>query len=817
MADDTIQQDAAGDGSDSIEVGAPELAWSQAWQIPVLLLGLGLLVIGVYFALPKYSVPDYPGVLSDVEVHLKAGELEQAEAKLTKLEADPLFKQKAGDKLKAHKEQLFGDLLFQQIDKRVWQGITTQAGKENLQLIRSRYHKAEQMGREMPPPALRRYAQTLAALGEDDGALQVVDQMPADMTPPRYMIVREMIEKRIEAAPATTSKQLSRLVERFERELESEADPARRREQQVWVMALRCERLLQAGDADGVIALLVEGGLLGLIERGATERDLAPLTVRLGEAYARLGKFESARQHLRQAQQHLGAGNPLNARIRVAFGDITLAEENNAGAIEQAYNHYRQAYDADKMGPSSIDALIGLGHTEANRSGRFPEAIEWFKLAVERIKNQQIPPQDARRKRLAHYLRDVHVTREYERGRYREALELLKAYAPLETPELSAETLKAFASIHEKLGQQSLDKARALRPDPASPGVDPNVEARKLHNQDAALSFEKAAGYYRKQAEQLTHTTEAHGDALWKAAKNYERAQLWGEAVDVYSDFLATSDRADRREEAAYRVAQALLAEGQHDAAVQRFRQIIDSAPAGEWAKRSYVPMSQALAAADRWDEAENLLRSVIEDHPSIGPESPFFHDALIALGKLLYNRGSQDPSYYARAIEVLGDEGGAVERFRHDPRYQDEMPRLRYMLADALRLSARVLIEAAEQARTESERMEKLSARIQRLSDAQMYYNQVVVELERWHPDAFSQTELLYFRNAQFYQADCAFERGDYEAAIALYLNAVSRWRDHPAALVGWVQIMNARAELGQDEAARSARVTACRFSRGR
>ena len=338
------------------------------------------------------------------------------------------------------------------------------------------------------------------------------------------------------------------------------------------------------------------------------------------------------------------------------------------------------------------------------------------------------------------------------------------------------------------------------------------MQARRIHNQEAAIAFEAAGNYYRKQAVELTHTTDEHGDALWNAASNYEKAQLWGKAAEVYADFLATSDRQERREEASFRIAQALLAEGQFEAAVQRLRQIIEDSPQGEFAKRSYVPMAQGLASMDRWGEAEKLLRSVIEEHPSVGPESPYYHDALVALGRLFYRRGTEDPRFYARAIEVLGDEGGAVERYQHSDNeaYQREMPTLRYMLADSLRLSAGGLAEQAEQARTQTERLAMLATRTERLSDALMYYHMVITELEKWHPDSLSQLELQYFRNAHFYMADCAFERGDFETSIGFYLNAVSKYQDHPVALVGWVQIMNARAELEQYEAARSAHARA-------
>ena len=112
MADEDLDiQDLSAD-TDSLDIGAPELAWSQAWQIPVLLLGLGLLLIGVFYALPRYSVPDFPGVLADVEVHLLAGELDQAEQKLGKVSEDELFEEFTDDATKAHAKQLYGDLFL---------------------------------------------------------------------------------------------------------------------------------------------------------------------------------------------------------------------------------------------------------------------------------------------------------------------------------------------------------------------------------------------------------------------------------------------------------------------------------------------------------------------------------------------------------------------------------------------------------------------------------------------------------------------------------------------------------------------------------
>jgi len=810
MVDDGLNQDA-----DAIEVGASEMAWSQVWQVPVLLLGVGLLAVGVYFALPKYVPTDYEAKLASAEALVVKNRQEEAEAALTALAEDTNFESSVPEPTMGHYWQLYGDLRYRQMDDHVWQGITTEVGRENLSRIADHYRQAQKLGRQLPPMALWRYAQVLAALGDDAGALSVVDQMPLDSASRRHEIVRSLVERAVQTDPDPSSEKVANLLRRFEVEIQQEPRESVRREQKIWSMRLRAERLLRAGDEQGVIRMLVEGGLPRLKINGASDLELAPLNIVLGEAYLMEESFVDARHRFDAADRHLEPGHEMYARVLVGLADLELAQSTQ-GYIERAFGLYHQAYLDAPQGPSSIDAKIGEAHTEAYREGRFREALEAFELAAERLANEQAPEWDPRREKLVHYL-DVHIQREIETRSYQNALDLLQVAEPLMGGSGNATLVQLFAKTYENLGHESLAEAKKLAPDPNRPGDDPHLEARRIHNQDAAVFYEQAARAYRREAELLEAKADEHGEALWNAAALFAEAQLWDDAVSVYQDILATQGQADRREEAMFRLGQAFLADGQFGAARDQFRGLIEASDTSEWAKKAYVPLSRALVSMDEWDQAEQALRDVVEDHRAIGPESGYFRDALIELGGLYYRRGSQDDTYYARAIEVLGEEGGAVERYAGPrvPRPDEEDDdgddvalgaRLRYMLADCLRLSAEGLGRQSAQVPNEGDRLEMQAERVRRLQQAQTLYQQVRDEMSGIHIDALSRIERVYFRNAYFYMADCAYARSDYANAILLYQDAATRWQDHPSSLVAWVQIVNAASEMGDYERARAA-----------
>ena len=72
---------------------------------------------------------------------------------------------------------------------------------------------------------------------------------------------------------------------------------------------------------------------------------------------------------------------------------------------------------------------------------------------------------------------------------------------------------------------------------------------------------------------------------------------------------------------------------------------------------------------------------------------------------------------------------------------------------------------------------------------------------------------ERLKLRNAHFYIADCAYDLGDYEAALKLYDRARQRYPRDAASLVAMVQIVNTHMAMGDLRRARTANERARRF----
>jgi len=804
---------------DSLEMGAPEMAWSQVWQVPALLLGLGLLAVGVYLALPKIIPPDYDKDLAQIDAQIQQNQLSDAEENLDLLKSSVEFERNAGKERIGRMWQLYGDLRFNQIDQQVWQGITTPTGLENLKQITTYYAAADDHGWEMPSAAIRRYAEALAALGKDTEALEVIDRLPMESAVQRVRVVRSLIERRLLTDEDPATEVMHQLLTRYDEEAANIADPKAQRVAQIWALSLRADRLIRARDGAGVIQLLAQGTMMRLRNRGATGRELAPLDVALGEAYALVNNFIDAGFRLDEASQSIEDGDEIRARILVARANIILAQDRSDN-IEAAHNLFAQAFESDRRGAWSIPALIGMGRTEAERQDRFPEALDAFTQATDRLVAQQAPHWDPNVESLKDHLQ-TYIQREMASDRYISALDLLDVYQKLDGNDADAELLHLFAQVHEQIAIMERKQADALNPNAQTPGTDPNSQARRIHNQDAARHFEQAANFYRREASLLAGSQGDHGDVLWKAAECYNNAQRWEQAIAVYRDYLLTEGEPARLEEARFRLGQAYLADGEFEAAAGYFRELIDASQTSEWSKRAYVPLAQAYSALGRWDEAEVWLRAVTEDHPAINPDSDYFRDATIALGTLYYRRGAENGEYYARAIEVLGNEGGAVERYAHErytnPSSQDFnknlaqlAPRLRYMLADCLRLSAEDLGARAFDASDDNDRRTMQAERVRRLMEAQIYYSQVVQELDGHAEQAMQSIDRDYHRNAYFYKADCAYFRGDLPSAIQFYQDAAHRWQDHPSALVAWVQIMNASAEMGDFERARAANVQA-------
>ncbi|MBL0921116.1 MAG: hypothetical protein IBJ10_03190, partial [Phycisphaerales bacterium] len=152
-----------------------------------------------------------------------------------------------------------------------------------------------------------------------------------------------------------------------------------------------------------------------------------------------------------------------------------------------------------------------------------------------------------------------------------------------------------------------------------------------------------------------------------------------------------------------------------------------------------------------------------------------------------LYYRSAR----YPQAIERLTE---SLDRF---PSANDAQM-IRYMLADAMRLSAAQIAATLVQAMPQAQRQELNALRDQRLRAALDLYQSICESSAERDLRRMTELDRIALRNAYFYRADCAFDLGQYERAIDDYDAAANRYSDDAASLVAMIQIVNAYTKMG-------------------
>ena len=257
-------------------VTSTEPVWSQVWQLPVLALGLGMFVIGLWVVAPTQQANDFPGALDTAQYYIESENLDvehpldKAETKL--MEIQPHL-QEAKEAHQARFYQLMADLNFEQINRAGFTPVQTEQQTLTNRKIIKYYQNAEELGRPITGRSILRYAQTYVALGQDQDALGLLDQMTDEPAERRYHLVKVLIKKH-RNQPKPDFDAMINLVMRFKREIAHETDQAKQRAERIWLAGIEADIKLDAGDPNGTIRLLVMERLPRLQIPGKPNRDL---------------------------------------------------------------------------------------------------------------------------------------------------------------------------------------------------------------------------------------------------------------------------------------------------------------------------------------------------------------------------------------------------------------------------------------------------------------------------------------------------------------------------------------------------------------
>ena len=334
-----------GDGSDDgIDSDGGDVAegWSNIWQLPALLLGLGLFVGGMYFGLPDPEGDDFPGALHSVKLKLDIGEYKEAAGMLKMLEEDIV---RAPSDLQAKYEELWGDYVYLANQK------SDGGSVENAALAAGYYRRAKTMGRSLDGVHRQRLAESLLQAGLGDEALEVVAKMDDVSASRRYQIIRKLIEMRLASGDAKPES-VQVLVKQFLEEVGKEKSRAKRREHEIWGYTVKGQLFLDAGDEDAAIEF-VERRLITLMDLGGGD-DLASLDVLRAKAYLRKGEFDAARGGFNEARKKVKPADPLNADILVGLGQIELIQNDDVRVAWQLYKVAEEKYRPSDRDPANL-------------------------------------------------------------------------------------------------------------------------------------------------------------------------------------------------------------------------------------------------------------------------------------------------------------------------------------------------------------------------------------------------------------------------------------------------------------------------------
>ncbi|MBI1369501.1 MAG: tetratricopeptide repeat protein [Planctomycetes bacterium] len=752
----------------------PSPRWSQVWQLPVLVLSIALFAAGLFMAKPEAPVDQYGQELQKVQALVVAGQFDTAMATLNELaRIMPTLPKPTQGQF----ELLAADTMYLAQRSKGWNKASNDEG------IVKHYQSARDLGQTLDNQQYDRLVDSLAELGRADEGLNLLAERGEAGADARYHLLRRMITTAMAVQPLDADK-AGKLIDRLL------AEPKLPTSEEVWATARQAELLMKEDRVKEAVDML--------LRRIARLQDdkvdaLGELMVQLGLAYLDDGDMVNGERWLLRARQSLTPDDALNADVLLGLGRIRF----NEGNVTEAAEHFKDVVDQFASTHAYPPALIGLAESNA-RLQYTDQALADFDKAVKLIGVDPATSPDLR-KQLIETLTTQFDLR-FAQGEYDTALQYVNLIQQLYNPPLPADILLKLATTHEQLARKGLGLADNQTEKPSD-----WQKLDKNQRRQVAEHFAQAADNYLAHARAVTvEDDETYGKSLWNAGVYYDKAGLHKQAIAVFGEFVTARPNDPRHLAAMFRLAQAQQATGNYDQAVALYKQLIEEHPKSPEAYASLVPLARSyiLQGPTKVDLAEQVLLSVVTDHPALRPESTEYREALIELGQLYYRRGAEGD--YEKAIARLDE---VAERYGGEAG-PTQMPELMFQLGDAYRKSVQQIDEKLAMELPPSKKAALQAERARRLDRAQQSFDGVINSFESHDPATLTDLQKLYLRNSYFYRGDCAYELGRYDGpggAISLYEKAVQRYDKEPAALVALVQMVNSYCELKDWDKARA------------
>jgi len=761
-------------------VAALRQGWRDAWQIPALLVGAGMLMLGIAYSISTSADPDMSPVISeanhliDTEDYAQAIELLNTEVYPWVTKPDTPRADKVLYHLAKARSIYRGQLKLELDDQR-----------NHVSVIRE-YLEAERQGGTLTPSDQASLADTYIKRDEIDLSLQRAREIPESKRYLRDAVYMKAVRSMLDRPVPMTENAMDLLADML-------IDPNLPVEDRVWALETQGDVRLSQGFADETITRILRA--MPRLERAGVE-DRSRLHLILAKAYNKVGAPKQASEQIEHARTLSAEGDPH-------FPEILLIEaiiEDSKGNTTLANDHYNKIVNSHSNSTAYPLALLGVGETEA--ALKEPElSFDAFSKLVEMYDSFGIESFPSRKQIL-----DSLIARSDDSlsiGAPNDAI----LYANLadqlyRNQEIPTEVLSSLAMGHQAAAESLLGKpieeVRSLI------GLDPSTRAEvQRHLISAASSYNMHADRH------VVANLPVFAESLWRSADLFDRAGDQPEAIQAFKNYADSMPSDPRHAEALFRLAESLRALGDFKSAANVYKGLIEAregnsgADIGPFADASHVPLAQAyLYDEDPTNdvEAEKLLASSL-DGTMGSSETAIFRDALLELAGL-YDRTDRPE----RAIERY-DEFAA--RYPDDP----EAGTVLFKLADAHRRLSDIIEDSLIEAMPAAEQNRRLGKITKHRREAVEQYKKTIETLGVRPESQLGLFESISLRNSYFYLGDCAFDLGDYAGAIQYYDQARDHYVNDPASLVAMVQIVNAYIATDEIGRARTANDRARRF----
>lgn len=751
------------------------------WQVPLLLVGGVLAVLGAMIWIKAAPGPDFDGALDDAETLIDRRQYDRALEILNGPMLDELGHPDVDESIRGRLHGLRGDALYLSMHERLDE-FPADVREVNYEKVLGEYDQAEQFDHDQMTPRRHGFlAEAQLDRGHLDEALDHIDQLSSEMASRKRGLERRYVEASLAQSNQEGFARAGAMLESMRSRPDLETS------ERHWILARQTEIRLANGHIDRALDELLPE-VSRLEERETT--SAGELFLLLGQAYLELGRFDRAREHLKRAETVFIPGDERRGEAEVRLARIAQTQ----GQLEEARDRYSSVIERFPGMSVEAQALLGLGEVEADL-GRHQDSLLAFGALVEALREsgdsitlraEDVELSMAQRHRARLHSGDLEIALGY-------AQLILEAY---DEGEATPEAVERLAQTHEALGDHLLGRPEGQELDPREMmAVDPaTMEAARLHYESAGELFE------RHTAAVVVRDPESASMSMWRAAEAFDRAGNKDRAIDLFTEFMQAKRRDPAALAAKFRLARAFQARGEHATAITLFEEIIEENPRSDEAYRSYVPLAQShLMRGENGDsqDAQRWLVQVVSGR-MFEPSALQFRQALLELGRLHLAEGS-----YADSIVRLRE---ALDR------YPDLTHRahVEFDLGDALRLSAAKIERDLQDAMPASDRAELAQLRVERLEEGLERYESVRQAIDRIDVQDRSTIDHELHRNSSFYRADCAYDLGRFDDAIRHYDAAAQRYADEPASLVAIVQIVNCYVALERWREAQTAHARA-------